>query len=74
MTKARKPRLTTTVNPKKKPATPAKTTKPRRKRPPKPAWWVTALDYLGNYILLTLATGLILWLALIFRDAFDWLL
>jgi len=59
-----------------KPPPKTKATKTRRsnKRPPKPAWWVTALDYLGNYILLTLATGLILWLALIFRDAFGWLL
>ena len=56
------------------PKTKATKTRNSRKHPPKPAWWVTALDYLGNYILLTLATGLILWLALIFRDAFDWLL
>lgn len=58
----------------KKPATIPKTRKPRRKPQPGPAWWTTVLDYLGNYILLTLAVGLVLWLALIFRDAFDWLL
>lgn len=59
-----------------KPRAKVKTVKSRRnnKRPPKPAWWNTALDYLGNYILLTLAIGLILWLALIFRDALDWLI
>lgn len=71
---ASKPKRAATPNSKKPPATPPKTRKPRRKRQAAPAWWVTALDYLGNYILLTLATGLILWLALIFRDAPDWLL
>lgn len=58
-----------------KPVKPAKTTKPRNKgsnkRQPKRVWLPVLLDYFGNYILLLLLSGLILWLALIFRGLFD---
>ena len=49
--------------------------KPRqyRKSAPQLAWWTIAMDYLGNYILLLMISGLIVWLALIFRRLFNFL-
>jgi hypothetical protein len=43
----------------------------RRQRKPKMAWWDVALDYIGSFILLVLVSGLILWLAYLFRAMFD---
>lgn len=82
----RKPKwVTATATPKKQPAAPAKapkssakqttqasaSCKPRNKSQPKRVWLPVLLDYLGNYVLLVLLSGLILWLALIFRGLFD---
>lgn len=80
----RKPKwVTATASPKKQPAAPAKApkavkpskpaqaAKPRNKPQPKRVWLPVLLEYLGNYVLLVLLSGLILWLALIFRGLFD---
>jgi hypothetical protein len=74
---ASKPKRAIITNTKKKPVTPpkaAKPAKPRRKRQPQRAWWDVLLDFIGNFILLVLASALILGLAHFFRDFFDWLL
>lgn len=54
-----------------KPLKPAQAAKPRNKPQSKRVWLPVLLDYLGNYVLLVLLSGLILWLALIFRGLFD---
>ena len=58
----------------KQPPPPARQPRKRRQRQPQPAWWDVSLDYLGNYVLVLIASGLILWLALVFSDVFDWLM
>ena len=71
---ASKPKRAAITKPQKKPVTPPKTTKPRRKRQIQRAWWDVLLDYVGNFIVLLLVSALILGVAHLFLDFFDWLL
>ncbi|MDQ5766923.1 hypothetical protein [Thiothrix subterranea] len=68
LTMASKPKRVVITKTQKKPVTPPKTTKPRRKRQTRRAWWDVLLDYLGNFILLLLVSALILGVAHLFLD------
>ncbi|QQZ31088.1 hypothetical protein HMY34_19900 (plasmid) [Thiothrix subterranea] len=70
---ASKVKRVATTKTQKKPVIPPKTTKPRRNRQIQRAWWDVLLDYLGNFILLLLVSALILGVAHLFLDFFDWL-